>query len=75
MYWQEIQLYCAKIDIEPLELFFFEQGACSVTYQDGNNEPILEPGVDETPLWKYVIITALFDNKSNIQEISSNITS
>lgn len=37
-------------------------GALSVTYTDCEDEPILEPGVGETPLWPRVRVTGLFDS-------------
>lgn len=36
-------------------------GAVSVTLEDGGDEPVLEPGPGETPLWRRVVATALFE--------------
>lgn len=36
-------------------------GAASVTFEDNADQPILEPGLGETPLWDNVKITGLFD--------------
>ena len=46
-----------------------ECGAASVTFEDAADDPILEPGVGETPLWKTTIVTALFDAKVDTQQI------
>jgi len=35
-------------------------GAVSVTLEDGADNPILEPGVGETPLWNSLIVTGLY---------------
>jgi ribosomal protein L11 methyltransferase len=42
------------------EEVFFSAGALSITLQDGADQPILEPGVGETPLWDKCIVKALF---------------
>jgi ribosomal protein L11 methyltransferase len=39
----------------------FEAGASSVTLQDAADDPILEPGPGETPMWPTVTVRALFD--------------
>ena len=39
----------------------FKEGALSVTLEDAANQPLLEPGLGETPLWAVVTVTALFD--------------
>ena len=48
-------------DPAPYEDALFELGAVSVTLQDAADDPVLEPGPGETPLWPTVIVKALFD--------------
>lgn len=50
-----------------------ESGAASVTFEDAADEPILEPGVGETPLWKNTIVTALYDASDNIEQILDTV--
>lgn len=40
-------------------------GAASVTLEDAEDSPLLEPGPGETPLWPTVIVTGLFDFESS----------
>jgi ribosomal protein L11 methyltransferase len=39
---------------------FVDAGALSVTYQDAADEPILEPGLGEHPVWSATRVVALF---------------
>jgi len=48
-------------DPSDVEDALFEAGASSVTLQDAADDPILEPGPGETPLWPTVTVRALFD--------------
>ncbi|MFZ9035022.1 MAG: 50S ribosomal protein L11 methyltransferase [Francisellaceae bacterium] len=69
MLWKEITLCCLKQNLEPFEDYLLEAGAVSVTYQDAKDQPILEPGVDENPLWDEVVLVALFEESSDIHTL------
>lgn len=69
MQWQEIKLSCHKQHLEQVEDFLLAEGACSVTYQDAQDQPILEPGVNENPLWDEVVLVALFTEEVDISPI------
>ena len=56
-----------------LEEAFLDTGAISITLQDGADQPILEPGVGETPLWDNCVLKALFVADANTNDISSTI--
>ena len=58
-----------------VEEAFLESGALSITLQDGADQPILEPGVGETPLWDKCVVRALFIATVDTESISSNIVS
>jgi ribosomal protein L11 methyltransferase len=45
----------------PYEDALFELGAVAVTLEDAADDPVLEPGPGETPLWPTVLVKALFD--------------
>jgi len=47
-----------------------EAGALSVTLQDAADQPILEPGVGETPLWDSCVIKALFPSTIDTDAVS-----
>ncbi|MDF1826963.1 MAG: 50S ribosomal protein L11 methyltransferase [Legionellaceae bacterium] len=58
---------CASHDVDIISERLEEQGALSVTVVDQHDDPILEPGPGETPLWPTSIIQALFSDASDAQ--------
>ncbi len=59
--------FCASHDVESISACLEEQGALSVTVVDQHDDPILEPGPGETPLWPTSIIQALFTDAIDAQ--------
>jgi len=62
MSWLQISINATKQTAESVETTLLDAGALSVTLKDAADEPILEPDIGTTPLWKNAIITGLFDN-------------
>lgn len=60
MAWLQLRLDCAQADATALEDALLQAGALAVTLEDRADEPLLEPGVGETPLWQAVRVTGLF---------------
>jgi ribosomal protein L11 methyltransferase len=52
---------------------FVEAGALSVTYQDAADEPILEPGLGEHPVWSVTRVVALFPNDCDVGRITRRL--
>ncbi|MEM9334391.1 MAG: 50S ribosomal protein L11 methyltransferase [Pseudomonadota bacterium] len=69
MSWQQFSMPLGKHDAELLEALLLEFGALSVTLSDNADEPVLEPGVGETPLWSETRVTALFDDGLDIDAL------
>lgn len=61
MPWLELSIRCSRRDWPRIEEALEELGALSVTLLDAHDEPILEPGPGETPLWRELTANALFD--------------
>ncbi len=61
MPWLQLHLTTPRADAESAEDNLLAAGAVSVTLADEADNPILEPGVGETPLWETVRVSALFD--------------
>ena len=61
MNWIQLRLTIGKEHLEDFESLLFENQALSITCQDAENQPILEPGVGETPLWDKVLVVALYE--------------
>ena len=64
--WQELHFTARKDQVEPLEDWLFARGALSVTLEDEADQPLLEPGPGETPLWDAVRLTALFSGAEDL---------
>ncbi|OGV38463.1 MAG: ribosomal protein L11 methyltransferase [Legionellales bacterium RIFCSPHIGHO2_12_FULL_42_9] len=54
---------CPRDLLEDITDLLEDRGALSITLTDKNDEPILEPEIGTTPVWRENIIQALFDNK------------
>ena len=67
--WQELHCTARKDQIDALEEWFFAAGALSVTLEDQADQPLLEPGPGETPLWDTVQVTALFAGDYDLKPV------
>ena len=56
-----------------MESWLFEQGALAVTLEDNADEPLLEPGPGETPLWQNIKLVALFEVGINLSPILASV--
>lgn len=71
MSWLQIAINTTQSNVEAVEDCLLSTGAHTVTLTDAADQPILEPGVNETPLWNTVVVTGLFtyeDNESTLLE-------
>ena len=73
--WQEWVVETYSHLVESLEEWLFEQGALAVSLEDNADEPLLEPGPGETPLWQNVKVTALFAGSINLSHIKKALPS
>ena len=73
MPWIQISFDCNKDLSTRISEALSAAGAASVTLQDAADQPLLEPGVGETPLWEQVIVTGLFDATTNIDSLANQI--
>ena len=60
MSWLQLRLDTHPGEIEQLEELMLASGAVAVTMEDNADEPVLEPGVGETPLWGQTRLTGLY---------------
>lgn len=61
MPWLQLKIVTSRKYVNSLEDSLLASGAASVTLEDNADQPILEPGLGETPLWDSVKMTGLFD--------------
>ena len=64
---------CSPEQADAIESLLWALGAVSVTFSDSQDNPIFEPPVGEHPLWQQSEISALFDQESDLSEITDAI--
>lgn len=60
MSWLQLRLDTSPALANALEEHLLAAGAVAVTMEDNADQPVLEPGVGETPLWQQTRLTGLF---------------
>ncbi|MGV6807859.1 MAG: 50S ribosomal protein L11 methyltransferase [bacterium] len=74
MAWLQLKIPTTREQSGCVEDALLESGALSVTLEDRADQPILEPAVDETPLWDQVVITGLFSADAPTAQISADLS-
>ncbi len=73
MHWIQLRLDTRPDAVAELEDHLLARGALAVTLEDNSNQPVLEPGVGETPLWQNTRLTALFTAETDANRIAANL--
>lgn len=61
MAWHQVSVITDKNTATDVSDFFTELGAVSVTYMDAEDQPVYEPAVGETVIWRNTKVIALFE--------------
>ena len=69
MTWLQLRLETNRDNVETLEDLMLATGAVAVTMEDNADQPVLEPGVGETPLWGQIRITGLYPADANMDDV------
>ncbi|MDH3514084.1 MAG: 50S ribosomal protein L11 methyltransferase [Gammaproteobacteria bacterium] len=69
MPWLKLKLRVAEGHAQPLAEAFEEWGAISVTFEDAADESLFETHWDKYPLWSQVIVTGLFPEHTDTDDI------
>lgn len=73
MSWLQLRVDCDPASAAALEALILDAGALSVTLEDREDEPLLEPGVGETPLWRAIRLTGLFPADTDMESVRSRL--
>jgi len=73
--WLQIIFSCTPEHSEALEDALLGEGALSITYQDEADQPLLEPGVGEMPLWNQIRFSALFTADTGVDAVLESVRS
>ena len=66
MSWLQLRLDTHPDQVAQLEELMLASGAVAVTMEDNADQPVLEPGVGETPLWNHTRLTGLYPADSDM---------
>ena len=61
MAWHQLSVITDKNTAPDVADFFSELGAVSVTYMDAEDQPVYEPAIGETKIWRLTQVIALFE--------------
>jgi len=67
--WLQLRLDTRPDQVETLEQLMLATGAVAVTMEDNADQPVLEPGVGETPLWGQTRLTGLYPADTAMAEV------
>lgn len=73
MSWIQLSIQIPVTMAATLESTLEAAGALSVTSTDAEDQPLLEPGPGETPLWDLLIMTGLFPEDTDTMPIKNQI--
>lgn len=66
-------MHLGALSPSDVEAIFMRHGASSVSLMDGGDQPVLEPGPGETPLWADTCIAALFPPEVDMEALRSGL--
>ncbi len=73
MPWLQLNIITNRDAATTIEAALGKTSAVSITFQDNADQPILEPGLGETPLWDSTKVTALYDAGVNTKAITQQL--
>lgn len=71
--WLQLICHTNSEHSDSVETAMENAGSLSITLQDAKDDPVLEPLPGEVPLWKELIITALFDKETDLGELAKTL--
>ncbi len=69
MSWLHLRLDARPDELEKLENLMLATGSVAVTMEDNANQPVLEPGVGQTPLWLQTRLTGLYPADADMDAV------
>ena len=73
MAWLQLIIPTNDAEADQLSDALMEQGAVSVTLQDMQDQPMLEPAIGTTPMWSQTRAVGLFDSNVDLERIITQI--
>jgi ribosomal protein L11 methyltransferase len=73
MEWRQFVMNLGALPVDAVEKIFARHGAQAVTLTDAGDNPMLEPGPGETPLWNDSRITGLFSPSADFDGLRRDL--
>lgn len=73
MPWLQIRVHTTPEHVPAYEDAMLECGSLVVTFEDVHDDPVYEPDLNTTPLWKHTRVTGLFDADADLEQIRNVI--
>ncbi|SBS26480.1 Ribosomal protein L11 methyltransferase [Marinomonas aquimarina] len=73
MPWLQIRVHTTPEHVPAFEDSMLECGALVVTFEDVHDDPVYEPDLNTTPLWKHTRVTGLYEADADLDVIRSVI--
>ena len=70
MSWLELSVRVSRENAPLVESLLQNEPLLALTLSDDADDPVLEPGVGETPLWPSVCVTALFSGDTQTEPLA-----
>ncbi len=70
MSWLELSVQVSRENAPLVESLLQNEPVLALTLTDDADDPVLEPGVGETPLWPSVCVTALFSGDTAVEPLA-----
>jgi ribosomal protein L11 methyltransferase len=70
MSWLELSVQVSRENASLVESLLQNEAVLALTLTDDADDPVLEPGVGETPLWPSVCVTALFSGDTAVEPLT-----
>jgi ribosomal protein L11 methyltransferase len=70
MSWLELSVRVSRQNASLVETLLQNEPVLALTLTDDADDPVLEPGVGETPLWPSVCVTALFTGDTPVEPLT-----
>ncbi|MCB1688938.1 MAG: 50S ribosomal protein L11 methyltransferase [Halioglobus sp.] len=73
MTWLQLRVDAQRPEIAEWDDALLASGAVAVTLEDNADQPLLEPGVGETPMWNLTRITGLYPADTDMKRVMQDL--
>lgn len=73
MAWWQLSVQCSADELGQTEDSLLALGAVCITLSDAEDEPLYEPLPGDTPIWEHSIITGMFEQNRQLEELYDDL--